>query len=168
MRREDIPEPSASTFKDAQDFIREYRLSQWRLTNYLVAVEVLSAEGIMPTDTSIARYLSDKRSPAAVERTMTSLIEARLVRPAGETARGKRYELTDMGEQAVVRVRQIRAAWLRLWEEKLDPPQPDYSKAFERLNHQIKSLEATIQAKDQALEYQAEIISNLRWQLSGR
>lgn len=73
-----------------------------------------------------------------------------------------------MGEQAVVRVRQIRAAWLRLWEEKLDPPQPDYSKAFERLNHQIKSLEATIQAKDQALEYQAEIISNLRWQLSGR
>lgn len=166
MRKEDIPEPSASTFKEAQEFIHEYRLSQWRLTRYLVAINVLMAEGTMPTDTSIARHLSDARTQHAVANTMKSLVKSGLVKITGETARGKAYRLTAKGEQAIVRIRQINNAWEKLWEDRIDPPAPDYSKAFERLNHTIKTLEETVASQKQALAFQNEVIAGLRRQLA--
>lgn len=67
-----------------------------------------------------------------------------------------------------MRVKQISAAWERLWEDRIDPPQPDYSATFEKLNRHIKALEAANQAQKQTIEFQNSIIENLRWQLSNR
>lgn len=162
MRREDIPEPSASTFKQAQEFIREYKISQWRTTHYLVAISVLVAQGTMPTDVSIARYLSDKRAPTAVANTIKGLIKAGLVKGTGDTAMGQAYRLTNKGEQAVVRIRQINAAWERLFEDRIDPEQPDYSKAFERLNRTIKTQQQTIDSQQETISYQRQVIAALQ------
>ncbi|GAA4768263.1 hypothetical protein [Citricoccus nitrophenolicus] len=165
MRREDLPQPSASTFKPAQEFIREYKLSQWRTTDYIEAIAHLVRKGYMPNDLTIANYMSDKRTAHGVAKTMESVVKAGLARVIGETERGSEYRLTDKGEQALVRIQQINAEWLRFHESEIDPPAPDYSRAFERLNREIKDLREVVDAKNQIIEFQKQAIRDLEHQL---
>ncbi|MGW9550681.1 hypothetical protein ACWG8W_06450 [Citricoccus zhacaiensis] len=168
MRKEDIPAPSASTFKPAQLFIHEYKLSQWRTTDYIEAIAALLRQGWMPNDVNIANHLSAKRTATGVARTMESVVKAGLARVVSETELGSEYRLTDRGEQALVRINQINGEWIRLHEDRIDPPAPDYSKAFERLNREIKRLEAALETATLTVDYQKQIIRSMERKLDDR
>lgn len=160
------PQIQASTFKDAQDYIHDWKLSQWRMTSYLEAMDVLPKQGIMPTDTSIARHMSATRAPGGVQTSMQSLHFSGLVDIVSETTLGRAYKLTNKGELAVVQFRQVVAKWKKLHATNAPTPEPNYAKSFERLNHEIKVQRQTIDSQAQTITYQNEVIAALRKELA--
>lgn len=164
--KDKTPPLSATNSKEAQAFIHKYGISQFRVTEYLTAIPFLTAEGTMPTDVSIARHLSQNRTPQAVASTMNSLIKVGLVRIVGETAKGNHYALTEHGSKAVIEIKGIQERWMKSHETNVEPVlAPDYSNSFRRLNHTIKALEEANAALQQTVNYQMQIMANQQREL---
>lgn len=157
----------ASAYKPAQDFIHKNNLSQFRMTIYLEAVDVLPQKGIMPTDTSIAQFIGEKRTHSAVNIGMKAIVKAGLARKTGETDLGTSYTLTAKGERAVMECKMLIRDFYAVIDsgEPAIPEPPNYQNSFERLNREIKSQRQTIEALNQTIGYQQQIIATLQAEL---
>lgn len=165
------PELQASKFKPAQDFIHDYKLSQWRMSQYLDVLAELPTQGIMPTDQSIAQALGGKRTAGSVNAGIKSLVAVDLVSITGETLLGNSYALTKRGAMAVEQMRQIQTAWeahCKSGEPESEDTEPNYKNSFHRLNSQIKAQQMTIDSQAQTIQYQLTIIESLQRELAQR
>lgn len=156
----------ASAYKPAQDFIHKHNLSQFRMTIYLEALDILPRRGIMATDTSIAQFIGEKRTHSAVNIGMKAIVKAGLARKTGETDLGTSYILTAKGERAVMECKiLIREFYAVIDSGEPLPEPPNYQNSFERLNREIKSQRQTIEALNQTIGYQQQIIATLQAEL---
>lgn len=153
----------ASAYKPAQDFIHKHNLSQFRMTIYLEALDVLPQRGIMATDTSIAQFIGEKRTHNAVNISMKAIVKAGLARKTGETDLGTAYILTAKGERAVMECKMLIKEFYAVLDsgEPLPEP-PNYQNSFERLNREIKNQRQTIEALHQTISYQDQLINSLQ------
>ncbi|MGP4994985.1 hypothetical protein [Glutamicibacter ardleyensis] len=156
----------ASAYKPAQDFIHKHNLSQFRMTIYLEALDMLPKRGIMPTDTSIAQFIGEKRTHTAVNVGMKAIVKTGLARKTGDTELGESYVLTAKGERAVLEAKMLINEYYAVLEsgEPLPEP-PNYQNSFERLNREIKGQRQTIEALNQTIGYQQQIIASLQARL---
>lgn len=142
MKKEDIPGITATNFDQANAFMREYDLGQFRVSEYIKALAVLPGKGKLPTDFSIARHIDTKRTKQSARGVMMKLVRLGLAKELRETDLGFAYAITDKGEQAYTKLLQIERNWLAMWESEIDPPATDYSYMIAKKNSEIKKLNA--------------------------
>lgn len=143
MKKEDIPPITATNFDQAQAFVREYSLGQFRVSEYIKALAILPTQGKFPTDASIAKLIDENRTKQSARPVMLKLIRIGIARELHETEKcGFAYDMTDKGEQAYTKLRQVERNWLAKWQAQLEPERPDYSVWFEKKNRELKELRA--------------------------
>lgn len=171
MNTQHIPEITSASFDQAQVFVRKSGIKQWRNTAYIESIKELIAKGVLPTDMAIASHIGGQRSKNSTHKAMDKFVKLGLIRTTDETDLGTAYELTERGVQANARIKEIHKEWRKLHVANIEAPAPDYSNAFQKLNHQIKQLnieinrlEDLVTTKDKLIAYQDQWIGRLEVQ----
>lgn len=164
--KKNSPVLQASKFKPAQKVIHKYNISQWKMTDYIVLIDQLPGDGIMPTDSSMAEAIGSGRAKGGVCSSVKSLIVLNLVKITRETSAGFAYELTGLGRQALIEINEVIASFQTIVEADEEPPAPDYSAGFERMNREIKRLNEQLENQQVQLNNQESLISYQKAQIS--
>lgn len=165
MNTQHIPEITSASFDQAQVFIRKAGIKQWRMTAYIESIKELIAKGVLPTDMAIASHIGGQRSKNSTHTAMAKLVKLGLIRTTDETDLGTAYELTERGVQANARIKEIQKEWRKLHESNIEPPAPDYTNAFQKLNREINRLDELATSRKQTITYQEREIAQLKAQL---